>query len=271
MRWFYAILFLFSLFYCRATGVELASLYFEEASAEPTGYTVEKMTQMKEFISSHNVQLIEINAFADNISSFEANKALAEKRLKYVLEYFGLEPEDGIVNVYGQAKQPVSFRPFNWERVDIYYSFDNEGAKQVDIADTDRVIGDHEIEYKENLRVPERSEIIENSPIRLNIEFESEQNQVKKGSLPKLEQLYKTMYKHNDLTIHIRGHVCCENKKGQSKKRAMAVYNYLKQKGISGKRMSVKGYGNMEPIAYPERTPDDMAKNRRIDVVFSSN
>lgn len=271
MKWTYLILFLFTFMHCRASGIELASLYFEETSAEPTGYTVAKMSHMKELISSRHVQFIEINAFADNISSFEANKALAEQRLKYVLEYFGLQPEDGVVNVYGQSKLPLNFVPFNWERVDIYYYFGDEENLQVEHAEIGTGSNDKEVEYSGDLQVPELDEIVEDQPLLLNIGFISGKFDVKKGSMPKLDQLYNTMVKYPDLNVLIRGHVCCENKKGASKKRAKVVYDYLKGKGISKKRLSFKGYGNEEPLIFPERTPDDRAKNRRVDLVFSKN
>lgn len=271
MKRHYLILFIAALmnFCAQATeSVELASLYFEETTEAPTKYTIEKMKQMKELFSSHHIQFIEINAFADNISSFDANKSLAEKRLKYVLAYFGVEPADGVINVYGQSKQPISFKPFNWERVDIYYHI--EGVPEpISNVQEDNAENIDTKEYNTNLPVPERNEIVENVPVLLNIEFISGKYEVKKGSEPKLEQLYKTLQSHQDLNVLIRGHVCCENKKGASKKRAKVVYNYLKGKGISTKRMTYKGYGNTEPVAFPERTAEDRAKNRRVDLVFS--
>jgi len=51
-----------------------------------------------------------------------------------------------------------------------------------------------------------------------------------------------------------------------SENRAKAVVNYLKSKGIDGKRLSFKGYGDTEPVSSND-TEEGKAQNRRIEFV----
>ena len=45
--------------------------------------------------------------------------------------------------------------------------------------------------------------------------------------------------------------------------------NYFASKGIDADRLSMKGFGELKPIATND-TPEGMAKNRRIDIKIMS-
>ena len=77
-------------------------------------------------------------------------------------------------------------------------------------------------------------------------------------------------------TVHVRveGHTdsrgSAEYNKTLSEKRANAVASYLSGKGIDAGRMSAVGYGEAAPVA-PNDTPENMYKNRRVELVVTKS
>ncbi len=55
-----------------------------------------------------------------------------------------------------------------------------------------------------------------------------------------------------------------------SEKRANSVANYLKSKGVSGKRLTTVGAGSRQPVATNE-TAEGRQQNRRVEVVIVAN
>ena len=55
-----------------------------------------------------------------------------------------------------------------------------------------------------------------------------------------------------------------------SSKRADAVVAYFRSQGVNPNIISAKGFGDTHPVA-PNDTPDDRAKNRRIDIVLEGS
>lgn len=253
------------------SGVEMVSFYFEEDNTKPTGYTTCKLDELRQLMSTHHVQVIEINAFSDIIGSVEENKHLATNRLNFILTFLELDREGIETKVHGKSKVPVNFRPFTWHRVDVYYFLGEAYELPEEVVEemTADVQTSEQLEEVPAKQVPEIEQITENVPVVLGIEFKGGTNSIKKGSQPRLEQLYNTLEKYPELTVHIRGHVCCGNNKRISRKRAKVVYKYLKEKGIGKERLSFKGYSNYLPLVFPERTAEDRATNRRVDVIFS--
>lgn len=83
-----------------------------------------------------------------------------------------------------------------------------------------------------------------------------------------MEYLVETLEKDTTIHIHIRGHVCCGPGEKISMKRAKNVYRFLKKNGISPDRITYKGYSNELPKAFPEKTAEDEARNRRVDFIL---
>jgi len=83
-----------------------------------------------------------------------------------------------------------------------------------------------------------------------------------------LEYLIELLCKNPTWTLHIRGHVCCGPSERISVKRAKKVYNFLKRSGIHESRLSYKGYSDQIPLAFPEKTEEDEAMNRRVDFII---
>ncbi len=80
--------------------------------------------------------------------------------------------------------------------------------------------------------------------------------------------------KFPDTDIEVQGHT---DSKGTEKynqtlseKRAVAVADYLREKGISASRLVVKGFGETAP-KYSNDTEDGRAQNRRVEFVITAN
>jgi outer membrane protein OmpA-like peptidoglycan-associated protein len=84
------------------------------------------------------------------------------------------------------------------------------------------------------------------------------------------------------MCINIEGHVCCIKdvpdaldidtyESRLSVNRAKAVYEYLVVKGIDPTRLSYVGFGKKRPIIADEKTEEDAAKNRRVEIRVTDN
>ena len=248
----------------------MVSFYFEDDNSSPTGYTTCKLDQLNQLMSTHHVQIIEINAFADLEGSNEANKKLANDRANFIIDFFKLHDEDIEVRIHGKRKVPVNFRPYSWQRVDIYYFLGEELDPITSVkVEAEETWPEQIVAEVKTPKVPEAEKITENVPVVMAIAFKGGTNKIQKGSQPRLEQLYNTLAAYPELNVHIRGHVCCGNNKLISRKRAKVVFKYMRNKGIDKKRLSFKGYSNYFPLVYPEKTAEDRSTNRRVDVIFS--
>ena len=101
-----------------------------------------------------------------------------------------------------------------------------------------------------------------------NIQFDNGTDKLKVSSEIALGELVDKLNNNPFVEIQINGYT--DNfgneaaNRALSKDRAKAVYNYLKQEGVSNK-MSYKGLGPVKPIA-PSDTEENKAKNRRIEI-----
>lgn len=98
------------------------------------------------------------------------------------------------------------------------------------------------------------------------------------NSMATLEVLYKVLSTRRELKIEIQGHVCCVDdnqfdgknyRSGSnhlSEDRAQAVKEYLVNLGINPKNIRTRGLGGSKRKVYPERSEEDRARNRRVEI-----
>ncbi len=89
-----------------------------------------------------------------------------------------------------------------------------------------------------------------------------------------LDELAETLQKYEDTKILIEGHTDDKGSDSYNKKlslnRAQSVENYLDELGVSPGRMTVKGYGETQPVATNE-TEAGRQKNRRVEIAIFAN
>jgi outer membrane protein OmpA-like peptidoglycan-associated protein len=100
------------------------------------------------------------------------------------------------------------------------------------------------------------------------VNFASGSTQLTPESQTTLDKVVRTLESHSNIEIEIRGYTdntgSYDTNIRLSKGRADSVRDYLIRNGISGDRISTKGFGPADPIA-PNTTREGRAKNRRIE------
>jgi outer membrane protein OmpA-like peptidoglycan-associated protein len=91
------------------------------------------------------------------------------------------------------------------------------------------------------------------------------------GNLDKLVTILK---EYPDTDIEVQGHTDSKGSdsynQGLSDRRASAVSTYLRNRGISGGRITTKGYGESAPVASND-SEDGRAQNRRVNFLITAN
>ncbi len=102
-----------------------------------------------------------------------------------------------------------------------------------------------------------------------NIFFDLNQFELKPESQVELDKLVQLLKENPTLQIQINGHTDNIGKQADnvklSENRAKSVISYLSAKGISGQRLSFKGWGDSSPLA-DNTTEAGRAKNRRTEM-----
>lgn len=100
-------------------------------------------------------------------------------------------------------------------------------------------------------------------------EFEVDSDRLTAESIEVLDRVVETLNKYPDLEFEVGGHTdstgAAEYNEGLSLRRAQTVHDYLASQGISVSRMTVRGYGEADPVASNE-TSDGRAANRRVSL-----
>jgi type IX secretion system PorP/SprF family membrane protein len=100
------------------------------------------------------------------------------------------------------------------------------------------------------------------------IHFETGKSVITTYSMPVLEAFVKVLKDNPGLKFEISGHTdnvgSPEVNRKISRERAQTCVDYLISKGIAPDRLKPVGYGQEKPLV-PNNTPENMAKNRRVE------
>jgi outer membrane protein OmpA-like peptidoglycan-associated protein len=100
------------------------------------------------------------------------------------------------------------------------------------------------------------------------VQFETSSDKIKSESAAVLDDAAQTLKANEHVVVEIQGHT--DNmgddsfNQDLSQRRAIAVKNYLTQKGIGAQRLEARGYGEKNPIA-DNNSSSGRAQNRRIE------
>ncbi len=219
--------------------------------------------------------LLNINGYADFLSSNSYNKLLSSRRALSVKKYIQSKKLNissieikalGEVNSKSQTNLIVG-QP-NQRRVDVIIV--NDIKSNNDQTKKQNNISNKKINSTIILKKGERTTLE-------GLSFEPGRHYLLPQSRPVLESLLETLLKSEDLKIEIQGHICCKgdsddgfdldsNNNKLSENRAKVVYDFLIKNGIEANRLNFVGFGHTQPKVFPELSPDDEQANRRVEI-----
>lgn len=102
------------------------------------------------------------------------------------------------------------------------------------------------------------------------VNFDFDQSYIRQEDFANLDQDVATLKQWGDVKVEVAGHTDSigtdEYNMGLSMRRAEAVRSYLVDKGIAADRLTVKGYGESQPIA-DNATDTGRFQNRRVELI----
>ena len=134
-------------------------------------------------------------------------------------------------------------------KVEIYY----EEIQLDEILDKDDTIENNK---NNNLSSQVTTAKVGDKLILKNLHFYNRSGIFVPESRPVLEELLQIMKSNPNLKIEIQGHICCQmgtDVEDTAKVRALAVYNYLYNNGISKNRLSYKKFWEYPPNSHYSR------------------
>lgn len=99
------------------------------------------------------------------------------------------------------------------------------------------------------------------------VNFQTNSDRLQAGATAVLDDVVRTLKRYPDIRFEVAGHTdsdgAAEYNQGLSARRAQTVHDYLAANGIAVNRMTVRGYGETQPIA-DNTTREGKAQNRRV-------
>ncbi|MEP5612587.1 MAG: OmpA family protein [Cyclobacteriaceae bacterium] len=120
--------------------------------------------------------------------------------------------------------------------------------------------------------IPVPEDVLDNTHVILgHIGFESGQDIIKPFAYEELERLANYLLHDHRHRIEIEGHTddtgSDDHNFDLSRRRALAVFNFLISKGVDKARIVIVGYGDTRPL-FPNISEKNRELNRRIEIVF---
>jgi outer membrane protein OmpA-like peptidoglycan-associated protein len=260
------------------------SLYFELNNpllTEKAKVNVDKWLYNDRITPNQNMLIV---GYADHLGSDELNDKLSENRAVNVQNYLldmGIDKAHIKLTVgKGEVKRSV-------EKADGYPT-----DRRVDIVLMDSLWRPRTPVVK----APPAQPVINKTLPEINIStiqpgqtlvldkiyFHTNRHIVRDESIPELDKLYQALVNNPNVRIQVEGHVCCVAKNQDaldedtremalSVNRAKHICEYLVRRGISAHRLEYRGFGKSRPLVEIERTDEDEARNRRVEIRVLSN
>lgn len=219
--------------------------------------------------------LLNINGYADFLSSNSYNKLLSSRRALSVKKYIQSKKLN-ITRIEIKALGEINSK----SQTNLIVGQPNQ--RRVDVIIVNDINPKRFLTKKQNniSNKKTRSTIILKKGERTTLEglsFEPGRHYLLPQSRSVLESLLETLIKFDDLKIEIQGHICCKgdsddgfdfdsNNNKLSENRAKVVYDFLIKNGIEANRLNFVGFGHTQPKVFPEQNPDDEQANRRVEI-----
>ena len=107
-----------------------------------------------------------------------------------------------------------------------------------------------------------------------NVLFGFDQSSLSDAAKTNLDKLVIVLNSYPDTDVELQGHTDSKGSEAYnltlSEKRASVISSYLLTKGITGSRMTIKGFGESIP-KYDNNTAEGQSQNRRAEFLITAN
>jgi outer membrane protein OmpA-like peptidoglycan-associated protein len=240
------------------------NVYFDHNKDQLNKQEIDKIKQLLEI---QHLQILSLKAYCDTVGTTSYNLDLAQRRIHTVQSYLSKELlVHATMYVIGEDYPTENPIPLHfWRKVTILYQ--DEPIKIPEIIEQESV---EPLKRSVFDSLTLESALAEDAaPIVLDIQFFPGMDVLMAESWVEIDRLFQFLKRNDQVHAFIRGHVCCGSDMYLSYARAYTVYNSLIKRGISPKRLELKGFDNTKPRVWPEVTDEDRQMNRRVDVIFS--
>lgn len=254
---------------------ESKTLYFDFAKDTPNAISLKNFD---EWISSNNnIEILKIAGYCDSVDTNLSNKKLALKRIQSVLTLLKSSQciiSDNIVHeVFGEDFEQSKLQAEN-RKVTFLYKIVNLPIIATESILVETPVEESLVEKIEKERVLlidkfEKAKVGDKIVIH-NIHFQFNSENIIPESESLVEQLLFVMELNPNLEIRVLGHICCNPDPKDTKlsyRRALKIFNYLRDNGIQLRRLAYKGFGSNQPIyPIPENNEEERIANRRVEI-----
>jgi outer membrane protein OmpA-like peptidoglycan-associated protein len=259
-------IFLFSIL---SFGQSKFDVYFDFNADVPNQKSVK---ELEDFYVNKNLEVIKIEGFCDSTDTKNYNKELAERRVKTILDLLNKNKVTIHENVtlvsHGKEYELSNIQSENRKVTITYYDTENDFFPETNIP-----IGELVKRIKEEKKALSdkfKKAKVEDFIRINNIHFVFNSEKIIPESYAILEELYMIMVVNPKLVIKINGNICCNPNTSVTKlsyRRAMKIFNFLKDRGIQMNRLAYHGFGSGNPIyPIPERNEEERIANRRVEI-----
>ncbi len=269
------IVFFFGLCFSYLQAQESKTLYFDFAKEEPNAISLKNFD---EWINSNkNIEILKIAGYCDSVDTNLSNKKLASKRIQSVITLLKSKSSrisnSLVQEVFGEDFKQSKIQAEN-RKVTFLYKIVDEPIIETELLIEEKLKEESLVEKIEKERISlinkfEKAKIGDKIVIN-NIHFQFNTENIIPESEPLLEQLLFVMELNPDLEIKILGHICCNPDPKDTKlsyRRALKIFNYLKDNGIQLRRLAYKGFGSNQPVyPIPEKNEEEKIANRRVEI-----
>ncbi len=251
-----------------ANAQEKFTVYFDHDIDEVNNTS---STGLSNWIATHkDSEILKIYGYADSTGNALYNIDLSERRAMHVYEKLK-EGNVDVANVeekgFGES-EAVSADKAKDRKVVLHFRHKEAVPAKV-------IVPEKKPEPVVTELTKKITEAAKGDKIRVpNLHFYDNLDQVLPDSKPVLNELLAIMKDNPKLKIDIQGHICCQKKeKNQiSHRRALAVYNFLKNNGIDSSRLSYQSFGSTKPVyKLPEKNEEERIANRRVEIEIIEN
>ena len=256
---------------CLSFGQSKMDVYFDFNADVPNQKAIK---QLEDFYANKNIEVIKIEGFCDSIDTKNYNKELAERRVKNILDLLKKNNVAIAENIslisYGKDFELSENQSENRKVIVTYYDTERDFFPESDIPKSELL---KRIKEEKKALSAKFQKAKTGDFIRINnIHFTFNSEKIVPESYAILEELYMIMVVNPKMVIKINGNICCNPNTSVTKlsyRRALKIFNFLKDRGININRLAYHGFGSGNPIyPIPEQNEEERIANRRVEILI---